>query len=62
MLGISPLSIRVAPWVREEVVAATVSAPESFSVSSSAGGLVMMGSREGPSATKHRIGSAAASS
>jgi hypothetical protein len=43
-IGILPLAIRVAPWVGEEVVATMLSAPESFPVSSSAGGLVTMGS------------------
>jgi hypothetical protein len=36
--------------------------PESFLVSLSARGLVMMGSREGPSTMKHRMGSAAMNS
>jgi hypothetical protein len=43
-LGISPLAIRVAPHVREEVIAATLFTPESFSVPSSASGLATMGS------------------
>jgi hypothetical protein len=59
---IFPLAIRVVPWVGEEVVAAKLSSPESFLVSSSADGLEMMGSREGPLAMKRRMGSAVASS
>jgi hypothetical protein len=50
------------PWVGEEVIAATLSTPESFPMSSLADRLVTMGSREGPSAMKHRMGSAAVSS
>jgi hypothetical protein len=60
--GISSLAIRAAPWVGEEVVAVMLSALESFPVSSSAGGLATMGSREGPSAMKHGMGSATPSS
>jgi hypothetical protein len=60
--GILPLAIRAAPRVGEEVIAATLSALASFPVSLSAGGLATMGSREGPSAMKRRMGSAAMSS
>jgi hypothetical protein len=60
--GISPLAIKAAPWVGEEVIAATLSALESFPVSSSVGGLAMMGSWECPSAMERRMGSVIASS
>jgi hypothetical protein len=46
---ISPLAIRAVPRVGEDTIAAKLSAPESLSVSLSAGGLAQSGSGEASS-------------